>query len=146
MSLPLAAAFGFVTRLASGLFSGRRKNGDTVDLESKGEDLLHSQEIINIPKLKDSGDESSSQKSTVIDNSGGESVHGKGEEHVEAKVHDFSVASEGSCNLRTEELEHKACYELDAGSFKRFDIAKDPLDHYFLGASGQVHILLLLIM
>ncbi|GLT42941.1 hypothetical protein SLA2020_169180 [Shorea laevis] len=139
LSLPLAAALGFVTRLASGLFSGRRKNGDTVDLDSKGEDLLHSQEIINIPKGKDSGDVSSSQKSTVIDNSGGESVHGKGEEHVEAKAHDFSVASEVSCNPRTEELEHKACYELDATSFKRFDVAKDPLDHYFLGASGQIN-------
>ncbi|XVF00857.1 hypothetical protein REPUB_Repub04eG0038100 [Reevesia pubescens] len=129
LSLPLAA-FGFVTRLASGLFSGRRKNVDSIGLDSKGEDELR-------PEGRDSSYESSSQKSNVLDNSSGESVHGKGEEHVEAMVEKHSLSIERLCNLRIEDSYSKTGDEDDACSFKRFDTAKDPLDHYFLGANVQ---------
>ena len=134
LSLPLAA-FGFVTRLASGWFSGRRKNVDPIDLDSKGENE-HQLEG------RDSSYESTSQKSNVLDNSIGESVYGKGQEHVEAKANKHSLSVEGLCNLRIEDSDSKTGDEDDACSFKRFDTAKDPLDHYFLGANGQVYDLL----
>ncbi|XWS55112.1 hypothetical protein CRYUN_Cryun10bG0147100 [Craigia yunnanensis] len=131
LSLPLAA-LDFVTRLASGLFSGRRKTVDPIGLDSKGETELQ-------PEGRDSSYESSSQKSNVLDNSSGESVHGEGEEHVEAKAQKHSLSIEGLCNLRIEDSDSKTGDEDedDTCSFKRFDTAKDPLDHYFLGLNGQ---------
>ncbi|XVE67178.1 hypothetical protein DITRI_Ditri08aG0139700 [Diplodiscus trichospermus] len=129
LSLPLAA-FDFVTRLASGLFSGRRKTVDPIGLDSKGESELQ-------PKVIHSSYESSSQNSNLLDNSTGESVHAKREEFVEAKAQKHSLSIEGLCNLRIEESESKTGDGDDACSFKRFDTAKDPLDHYFLGANGQ---------
>ncbi|PPR98453.1 hypothetical protein GOBAR_AA22228 [Gossypium barbadense] len=127
LSLPLAA-FDFVTRLASGLFSGRRKN-DQIGLDSEGENEYE-------PQGRDSSYESSSQKSNV-DNSSGKNVSGKGLEHVEVEVQKQSLPLEDSSNLRIENLDPKTADEDNACSFKRFDTAKDPLDHYFLGASGQ---------
>ncbi|XVE93879.1 hypothetical protein REPUB_Repub01dG0232700 [Reevesia pubescens] len=129
LSLPLAA-FDFVTRLASGLFSGRRKNVDSVGLDSKGENE-------NQPEGRYSGYESSSQKSNILDNFCGEGVHVKGVEHVEAEALKHSLSVEGLCNLRIEDSDSKAVDGDDACRFKRFDTAKDPLDHYFLGANGQ---------
>ncbi|XP_022763037.1 probable ubiquitin-conjugating enzyme E2 23 isoform X2 [Durio zibethinus] len=129
LSLPLAA-FDFVTRLASGLFSGRRKNVDPIGLDSKGENEHQ-------PKGRDSSYVSSSQKSNGLDNFSGESVHGKSEEHVEAKAQKHSLSVESLCNLRIEDSDSKTVDEDGACSFKRFDTAKDPLDHYFLGANGQ---------
>ncbi|XWS67724.1 hypothetical protein CRYUN_Cryun04dG0030000 [Craigia yunnanensis] len=129
LSLPLAA-FDFVTRLASGLFSGRRKAVDPTSLDSKGENEHQ-------PEGRDSSYESSSQKSNVLDNSSGESIQGKGQEHVEVKAQKYSLLIEGLRNLRIEDSDSKTGDEDDAGSFKRFDTAKDPLDHYFLGANGQ---------
>ncbi|MBA0782137.1 hypothetical protein Gotri_003000 [Gossypium trilobum] len=127
LSLPLAA-FDFVTRLASGLFSGRRKN-DQIGLDSEGENEYELQG-------RDSSYESSSQKSNV-DNSGGKNVSGKGLEDVEVEAQKQSLPLEDSSNLRIENLDPKTGDEDNACSFKRFDTAKDPLDHYFLGASGQ---------
>ncbi|XVF45557.1 hypothetical protein PTKIN_Ptkin02bG0215600 [Pterospermum kingtungense] len=129
LSLPLAA-FDFVSRIASGLFSGRRKNVDLTGLDSKGENEHQ-------PEASDSSFESSSQKSNVLDNPSEESVHGKGLEHVEEKAQKHSLPVEGLQNLRIEDSDSKTGDKDDACSFKRFDIAKDPLDHYFLGANGQ---------
>ncbi|KAK6240731.1 Ubiquitin-conjugating enzyme E2 - like 10 [Theobroma cacao] len=129
LSLPLAA-FDFVTRLASGFFSGRRKNIDPIDLDSKGENELQ-------PEGRDFSHESSSQKSNVLDNFSGESVNEKGEEHVDEKAHELSLPSDVLCNVRIEDSDSKTGDEDDTCSFKRFDTAKDPLDHYFLGANGQ---------
>lgn len=135
LSLPLAA-FDFVTRLASGLFSGRRKN-DQIGLDSEGENEYE-------PEGRDSSYESSSQKSNVVDNSSGKSVSEKGLEHVEVEAQKQSLPLEDSSNLRIENFDPKTGDEDNACSFKRFDTAKDPLDHYFLGASGQVYDLYIL--
>ncbi|XVF67955.1 hypothetical protein PTKIN_Ptkin10aG0163600 [Pterospermum kingtungense] len=129
LSLPLAA-FDFVTRLASGLFSGRRKTVDPTGLVSEGENEVQ-------PEGRGTSYESSSQKADVLDNSSGESAHGKEAEHLEAKAQKDSLSIEGLCNLRIEDSDSKTGKEDDASSFKRFDTAKDPLDHYFLGANGQ---------
>ncbi|KAK8304116.1 hypothetical protein V6Z12_D04G198800 [Gossypium hirsutum] len=107
---------------------GRRKN-DQIGLDSEGENEYELQG-------RDSSYESSSQKSNV-DNSGGKNVSGKGLEHVEVEAQKQSLPLEDSSNLRIENLDPKTGDEDNACSFKRFDTAKDPLDHYFLGASGQ---------
>ncbi|OMO74533.1 Ubiquitin-conjugating enzyme/RWD-like protein [Corchorus capsularis] len=125
LSLPLAA-IDFVTRLASGLFSGRRKNV----LDSEGENELQNEG-------QDSNYESSSQKSNALDDSVGESIHENREEHDEAKACEQSLTTESLSNLTIEDLDAKTGDEDDVCSFKRFDTAKDPLDHYFLGSNGQ---------
>ncbi|GMJ03582.1 ubiquitin-conjugating enzyme 23, PHO2 FAMILY UBIQUITIN CONJUGATION ENZYME 2 [Hibiscus trionum] len=129
LSLPLAA-FDFVTRVASGFFSGRKKNVDPTGLDPEGE-TEHELEG------RGSSYESSSQKSNVIDNSGGKIVSGKGQEYVEVEAEKHSLREEDICNLRIKDSDPKTGDEDDACSFKRFDTAKDPLDHYFLGANGQ---------
>ncbi|KAJ0076610.1 hypothetical protein Patl1_36014 [Pistacia atlantica] len=134
LSLPLAA-LGFVTRLASGIFSRGRKNVDPVCLDARVENELPSQEMIENSGGKDSGNELSSQKSDVIVNCGGENSHGKHED-VDVEAPEFSDAAQ---SLR-EQSEKPACCMENSFSFKRFDIAKDPRDHYFLGASEQVYV------
>ncbi|KAJ4715966.1 Ubiquitin-conjugating enzyme like [Melia azedarach] len=135
LSLPLAA-LGFVTRLASGIFSRGRKNVDPGCLDSKIDNELPSQGMIT--GRTDSGIESSSQRSDVIDNCGVESSHGK-EENVNDEAAEFSDAAQPSFNLRKEESEKPACHRDDSLGFKRFDIVKDPLDHHFLGTSEQTN-------
>lgn len=136
LSLPLAA-LGFVTRLASGIFSRGRKNVDPVCFDSKLEDELPSQRIKTSSGETDSGIESSTQKSDVVDNCGVESSHEEQEEHVNAEAPEFSDGPQSSLTLSTEESERPTCNRGDTFSFKRFDSTKDPLDHHFLGASEQ---------
>lgn len=94
---------------------------------------------------RDSRYESSSQKANnVLDNSSGETVHVEGDERVKAKAQRDSLSIEGLCNLRIEDSYSKTGEDEDVCSFTRFDTAKDPLDHYFLGANGQVHDLYIL--
>ncbi|XP_044508745.1 probable ubiquitin-conjugating enzyme E2 23 isoform X2 [Mangifera indica] len=131
LSLPLAA-LGFVARLASGIFSRGRKNVDPVCLDARVENEFPSQEIKESCGERDSGNESSSHKSDVIDNRGLTTSHGK-HELVDVEAPEFSDAVQSL----GEESGKLACYMDDSFSFKRFDIAKDPLDHYFLGASEQ---------
>lgn len=132
LSVPLAA-FRFVTRLATGMFSRGQKNLDPSCLDSKVENELESQQT-KISEGKDSSDESSSQKSKFNDSCGRET-----EEEVAPEAQELLEAAEALCNLRTEESNAPACSGGDTCSFKHFDIAKDPLDHYFLGAYGQVN-------
>ncbi|WCJ39907.1 ubiquitin-conjugating enzyme 23 [Euphorbia peplus] len=111
LSLPLAA-LDFVTRLATGIFSRGRKNLDSDSSDDRSENECKTNRNIDISEERDSSDESSSQK--------------------------LSEVSEILCNLKTEKSDSPICSEDDA-SFKRFDIAKDPLDHYFLGSNGQIN-------
>lgn len=126
LSVPLAA-FQFVRRLATGMFSRAQKNLGPISLV---ENELESK----ISEGKDSSDESSSQKSKFTDSCGRET-----EEEVAPEAQELLEAAEALCNLRTEESNAPACSGGDTCSFKHFDIAKDPLDHYFLGAYGQVN-------
>ncbi|PSS25969.1 Ubiquitin-conjugating enzyme like [Actinidia chinensis var. chinensis] len=133
LSIPLAA-LGFVTRLASGIFSRGRKHIDPLSLDSREENELESQGTANIPFRGDSGDESSSQKSNAIENSGAETTHEKGGKQVEEATYLLDVA-EAFCSLKPE-AQHAPFKDI-ISSFKGFDIVKDPLDHYFIGANGQ---------
>ncbi|KAF5449000.1 hypothetical protein F2P56_029489 [Juglans regia] len=131
LSVPLAA-LRFVTRLATGIFSRGQKNLDPSCLDSKVESELESQRIIQISGGKDSSDESSSQISNVIDSFGTDF-----KEEVASEAQKLFETAEASGNLRTEESNAPACSVDDTCGFKHFDIAKDPMDHYFLGAYGQ---------
>ncbi|KAL7237042.1 hypothetical protein ACSBR1_020178 [Camellia fascicularis] len=136
LSIPLAA-LGFVTRLASGIFSRGTKHSDPVGLDSTGENEPQSQGMENIPIRGDSGDESSSRKSNCTDNCGVGTTHGKGDEHVVEDNIDLLDIAEALCSLKPEAQYLSSCHGDNVSSFKGFDIAKEPGDHYFLGANGQ---------
>ncbi|KAJ9189542.1 hypothetical protein P3X46_000822 [Hevea brasiliensis] len=140
LSLPLAA-LGFVTRLATGIFSRGRKNVDSDFSESRGENGLQTDGVKNISEGRDSAYETNAQKFNVLDNGGVQSSHGKVEEQavVGLEVPISSDAAETLCNLSTDKSDPPTCFEDDTCSFKRFDIAKDPLDHYFLGSTAQIN-------
>ncbi|KAH7518397.1 probable ubiquitin-conjugating enzyme E2 23 [Ziziphus jujuba] len=135
LAVPLAA-LRFVTRLASGIFS-RGKNSDPNGLDSKDENDVQTQDSIRVSEGRDCGYESSSQKSNVVDCRGTEIDHGKGEEHVGPGTTETLDATETVKDVRIEGPDATECNGDDPCSFKRFDIAKDPMDHYFLGANGQ---------
>ncbi|XP_065868318.1 probable ubiquitin-conjugating enzyme E2 23 [Euphorbia lathyris] len=140
LSLPLAA-LDFVTRLATGIFSRGRKNLDSDSSDDRSENECKTKGMINISEERDSSDESSSQKSHVFVNGGLQIAEEKGDEHavMDMEVPISSNAAETLCNLRTEKSDSPPCSEDDTSSFKRFDIAKDPLDHHFLGSNGQIN-------
>lgn len=127
LSVPLAA-FRFVTRLASGIFSRGQKNLDPVHLQSKGESQCPSPEVC---------EKSSSQECIAIDGDGSSSKSGKNEEAVIPEGSENVEASEMQCIMGNED----ASCDDDACSLKHFDITKDPLDHYYIGVNGQVPLL-----
>lgn len=135
LAVPLAA-LRFVTRLASGIFS-RGKNSDRNVLDPKDEGEVQPQDTTEISKGRDCSYESSSQKYNV-DCGGTEIGHGNREEHVRPGTTETLDATETVQDVRIEGPDATKCDGDDTCSFKRFDIAKDPLDHYFLGANAQV--------
>ncbi|KAG6709225.1 hypothetical protein I3842_06G120900 [Carya illinoinensis] len=132
LSVPLAA-FQFVSRLATGIFSLGQKNLDPCSLDSKVEGELESIRTIQISEGKDSSDEYSSQKPNIIDSCGTEIK----EEQDISEAHELFEVAEASCDLRAEESNAPAYLGDDICCFKHFDMAKNPVDHYFLGAYGQ---------
>ncbi|KAL2231709.1 UNVERIFIED_CONTAM: putative ubiquitin-conjugating enzyme E2 23 [Sesamum indicum] len=132
LSIPLAA-IGFMTRLASGIFSMGRKQSDQMNLTKSEDDLQPHDSTSN----RDSDGESSSQKPNDIDNQLSKLTTGRqGEEDEVAEASDLLEIAETLCNLHLSESDarpHEECIS----RFKGFDIVRDPLDHYFLGAQGQ---------
>lgn len=127
LSLPLAA-LGFVTRLASGIFSrGQRIEDPKCDnsLEFPAERTENS----------DDSDESSFQISSVKGNS---DARDRKEEHFNAEAQDKLDTTVVLTSTTIETSNAHACSADDDYSFKRFDTAKDPIDHYFIGSGGQV--------
>ncbi|KAK4258478.1 hypothetical protein QN277_004921 [Acacia crassicarpa] len=129
LSVPLAA-FRFVTRLATGIFSRGQRNVDPIHLQSKRESELPSEEITKASEAIEVSDESSSQKPTIVDSDDSENKNEKGEDSVS------SEPSETLCGLRTEDS--PGSFDNDC-TFKRFDITRDPTDHYFIGANRQTN-------
>lgn len=131
LSVPLAA-IRFVTRLASGIFSRGQRSLDHVHVPSNG--VIECLSPVNVC-------ETSSQECIAIDGGDNsvskifkieESVIPGGSENVEA--------SETLCSLKNEDA--PASCDDDACSLKHFDMVTDPLDHYYIGANGQVLLLL----
>ena len=138
LAVPLAA-LRFVTRLATGIFSRGQKVSDPIGFDSKGEGEVPVQhEDVEASEGKDSSYHSSCQKSIGIESCGPEAQCGKEEEHAASGTSETLDAAENLSNLRTEEPDASDGKEVESYGFKRFDIAKEPSDHYFLGANGQV--------
>ncbi|KAI3506387.1 hypothetical protein L1887_28745 [Cichorium endivia] len=126
LSIPLAA-LGFMTRLASGIFSrgqSERNNNSGGNNEK-------------LPALWDkndtSDDVSSSQKSSCTDTLERSDEH----EHVEESLLLDSPAQRLNLDDSGKLSESPRFEEGNSGFFRGFDIVKDPLDHYYLGVNGQ---------
>ncbi|KAK4401381.1 putative ubiquitin-conjugating enzyme E2 23 [Sesamum angolense] len=134
LSIPLAA-LGFMTRLAFGIFSNRKKQSDSLDLDTKSEDDLQSSEFLF---SKDSLGESSSQKPNDVEYQLSEiPTNSEGEEHDVTEAVDLLEGVETVCNLRPPESDGSPPCDEFISTFKGFDIVRDPTDHYFLSALGQ---------
>ncbi|KAK6946447.1 Ubiquitin-conjugating enzyme E2 [Dillenia turbinata] len=125
--LPLVA-LGYVTRLASGIFARGRKQSN---LDSTGGDETSDSRELSY--------ESSSHNSMDIDNclqhtTAPEEGQDSG---LVAEATDMLDASEPLCNVGPRQSDVHSNFEDDARSFKHFDIVKDPIDHYYLGANEQ---------
>lgn len=143
LSIPLAA-LGYVTRLASGIFSRGRKHFDPLSLDHTRENEVKAHGMGNIPIRGDSGHESSSHISTEIH--GPETTQtSRGDEHDD-EAKDLLDVAEALCSLKPEAHHASSQSGETISSFKGFDIAKDPLDHHFLGANGQVIIFFWLLL
>lgn len=145
MNGPLAfplAAIGFVTRLASGIFSRGRSRGDSFGSNSSGENEMQPEEDIHVSDGRDSSNMSNPQDPSVIDIVGGVTNQEKGVEVAVMASENLLDAPEASCNPRWKKSDAELCCDDNICSFKRFDTAKDPLDHFFLGATLPVKIIL----
>ncbi|EXC16556.1 putative ubiquitin-conjugating enzyme E2 23 [Morus notabilis] len=140
LAVPLAA-LRFVTRLATGIFSRGQKISYPIGFDSndEGEIQVQHEDVSETSGGKDSSSGSNSQKSIVIESGDTESEHGKGEEHAPLGTSKMLYTAENLCHLRTEEPDASDGKGVENCSFKRFDIAKEPSDHYFLGANGQTN-------
>lgn len=124
--MPLAA-LGYVTRLATGLFSRGRKQSDPSGLDHMIENESESDEILKVSE-KATNDEASYGESEALDVV--QNVHGAAEVHTHiATAEDAEETMEDVPDSSTSDNPH---------SFKHFDIAENPLDHHFLGGNGQV--------
>lgn len=133
LSIPLAA-IGFMTRLASGIFSRGRRHSDPLDLDIKNEDDLQPEGLtLNIDR--DSGS-SSQNHYDIEDHLAKLTTKCEGEEHGAVEVSDLLEIAETLCNLKPPESNAPAREEF-ISTFRGFDIVRDPLDHHFLGAQKQ---------
>lgn len=113
LSIPLAA-LGFMTRLASGIFSRGQKNNELSSINSGGD-------IEVLPNNFGDVSTEALQTPTSVTR----------EEH--------GVVEESYLLDASENLKDSSRSEVDnSSSFKGFDIVKDPLDHFYLCANGQV--------
>lgn len=129
------AAFGFMSRLASGIFSRGQKHVDPLNSDARDDQV---QEITNSVNI-DHGNESGTQQPNGTTNDCDIVIpHEDVEEHVETKETDLLEVSEALCSSKPKESDAVSS-DADAFTFKRFDIVKDPYDHYYIGANGQSH-------
>lgn len=134
LSIPLAA-IGFMTRLASGIFSRGRRNSDPLDIDIKNDDDLQP-EGLTINRDHNSG--SSSQKPYNIEEHLAKlTTNCEGEENEAAEASDLLEIAETLCNIKPT-LPNASAREEFISTFKGFDIVRDPLDHHFLGSQNQV--------
>lgn len=119
LSIPLAA-LGFMTRLASGIFSRGQRNTDDSSVNSGGDNEVLSER---------NNSSNASHETPTID---------KGEEHGVVEESHLLNAPTEHFNINFGQLSDSPRSEVDNSRFKGFDIVKDPLDHYYLGANGQV--------
>ncbi|KAI3960632.1 hypothetical protein MKX01_003806 [Papaver californicum] len=140
LSLPLAA-LDFVTRLAVGIFSRGKRQVDPLSLNSIGESDPTLLGINDVPERETAIGEPSSSLDNNNDSYGAQTAHVNAE-GLGLLLEDTDVmkVTAAFSSLRTEDpssVSVTGSGEDDTCSFRRFDTAKDPLDHYYLGENGQ---------
>ncbi|KNA16127.1 hypothetical protein SOVF_092160 [Spinacia oleracea] len=138
LAFPLAA-IGFVTRFASGIFSRGRSDVDSFSSDGSVDTSVQPEDKIHVSDERASSNVSDSQDPCVIDVGSGQTSPNKGEEPAEVESAELSDMAEASGNLTHDEQYAALGTDGNACGFKRFDTAKDPLDHFFLGANVQVN-------
>ncbi|XP_031380623.1 probable ubiquitin-conjugating enzyme E2 23 [Punica granatum] len=133
LSLPFVA-LGFVTRLATGIFSRGRKNADSTELDPEAENHVQSEPLIKNSEDRCSSDEANSEKSNVLFVADSETTDQSREKCVSA---DLIYARESLNSMRSQDSIPPPTNEDDGSTFKHFDISRDPFDHYFLGTNAQ---------
>ncbi|KAL9244843.1 hypothetical protein vseg_018564 [Gypsophila vaccaria] len=130
---PFGFAFEFL-RKASGIFSRGRNQGDS---ETSGENESRSEEEIHISDGKASSDPSNSQGPSVIDIDIDDrhSRSDKGEASTEVETENLLDETDALCDLRPHGSDNEVRSGGNLYSFKRFDTAKDPLDHFYLSVN-----------
>ncbi|KAF5180262.1 Ubiquitin-conjugating enzyme e2 z [Thalictrum thalictroides] len=137
MSIPLIA-LGFLTRLATGLFLPRKKQIDPLNSDYSSENESETPETFDASEIRASSIESSSRQSNANDSYPALILNE--EQNTLSEASDTKKVLETFSRLGTDEpdaLTMMQSYGDGSCSFKHFDTAKDPLDHFFLGANGQ---------
>ncbi|KAJ6821877.1 putative ubiquitin-conjugating enzyme E2 23 [Iris pallida] len=134
LSVPLAA-LGYVTRLATGLFSlGRKEQDDIVTDEIESQDNL--EDLDN----RDAADGSIHLNNALDSHSTQDGLENADDNHV-AVTRDTEVLDmddiDNSTPIGMNDCSSGADSKDDHCSFKHFDVAESPLGLYFLGSSAQ---------
>ncbi|PIA27784.1 hypothetical protein AQUCO_07500005v1 [Aquilegia coerulea] len=132
MSIPLIA-LGFLTRLASGLFLRRKKQIDALNSDYSSENESESPETFDASERREFSVESSSCQSNANDSYPAQILNEE-QNALVSEASDTGLASEEPDALTMMQI-----YGNGSCSFKHFDTAKDPLDHFFIGANGQTN-------
>ncbi|KAL6514500.1 putative ubiquitin-conjugating enzyme E2 23 [Orobanche gracilis] len=124
LSIPLAA-IGFMTRLASRIFSRVRKHSDEDNIQSDGLDL----DI-------DPDGGSSSQKPNDTDNQISSPITNCRGQKNDGDASDMLEVAQTLCNLKIPQSDAPS-RAVFIPTFRGFDIVRDPIDHQFLNTQGQ---------
>lgn len=145
LSFPLAA-FGFVTRLATGLFNRGKRQLDQLASDSNGACESGLQETLETNASGIASNECTCQEPNTADDACLNATHETADageditDHTSVKVE--RVDDKGSqLSEESDVVGMGECYKDDCVSFKRFDITNDPVDSYYFGGGGQVPIL-----
>ncbi|KAJ6838147.1 putative ubiquitin-conjugating enzyme E2 23 [Iris pallida] len=136
LSVPLAA-LGFVTRLATGLFSLGRKEQDIDDTVADGNE---SQDNLEDLDNRAADDGSIPLNNALYSDSMQDGLQNADDNHV-AVTKDNEVLDmddiDNSVPVGMHDCSSGADNKDDHCNFKHFDVAESPLDHYFLGSNAQ---------
>ncbi|XP_051146491.1 probable ubiquitin-conjugating enzyme E2 23 [Andrographis paniculata] len=130
LSVPLRA-IGFMTRLASGIFSMGQKQSDSSDIATRSEESPQADEVITT----DYATVSCSEKSTAGHEISKPTTESGQEECNVTAATDMLGSAETSSDLGPSESDGSQCNEFNS-TFKGFDIVQEPSDHNFLGTPG----------
>ncbi|KAL6561033.1 putative ubiquitin-conjugating enzyme E2 23 [Orobanche gracilis] len=124
LSIPLAA-IGFMTRLASGIFSRVRKHSDEDNIQSDGLDL----------DIDPDGGSSSQKPNDTDDQISSPITNCRGQKN-DADAFDMLEVAQTHCNFKIPQSDAPSC-AVFIPRFRGFDVVRDPIDHHFLNMQGQ---------
>ncbi|KAL9265212.1 putative ubiquitin-conjugating enzyme E2 23 [Drosera capensis] len=134
LSIPMAT-IGFVAKLATGIFSIGRKPEGVSESTMTEEEREHSHELFPDSDASVSSNQTSPEGSNIVDNDSALSDHTKLQEIGGDDVTKLPTGDNDLGNLKTDKPHGLPRLGDDASSFKRFDTAKDPVDHFYLDSN-----------